>query len=73
MSLTEDARLTGLLIQAGRHTSPLVRYWAMLGLGTTRDEAAIPTLIAGLGDQAKLVREAAHWGLRQMLINDQGW
>ena len=73
MSLTEDAQLTGLLIQAGRHTSPLVRYWAMLGLGTTRDEAAIPTLIAGLGDQAKLVREAAHWGLRQMLINDQGW
>jgi len=73
LSMTEDAQMTGLLIQAGQHASPLVRYWAMIGLGTTRDDAAIPTVIAGLGDQTKLVREAAHWGLRQMLINDQGW
>ena len=30
-------------------------------------------LVSGLGDMAKPVREAAHWGLRQTLIDDRGW
>jgi hypothetical protein len=45
----------------------------MMGLGYTNTESAIPTLITGLADRSKMVREATHWSLRQTLIDDRGW
>ena len=73
LSLTEDVRFAPQLVAAARHDSPLVRYWAMIGLGMLRSDAAIGPLEVGLGDPTKVVREAAHWGFRQQLIDDRGW
>ena len=42
-------------------------------LNALHTEAAVTTLIAGLDDPVKMVREAARWGLRQTLLDDQGW
>jgi len=67
------ARNRNELIAAARHPFALVRYWAMVGLGDLAAAEGIPALIQCLGDAAKPVREAAHWGLRQTLINDIGW
>ena len=61
------------LVAAARHPFPLVRYWAMVGLGDLAAAEGVSALMAGLADSAKPVREAAHWGLRQTLINDIGW
>lgn len=61
------------LAAAARHPFPLVRFWAMVGLGDMAAAEGVPALVAALGDSAKPVREAAHWGLRQTLINDLGW
>ncbi|WP_252852445.1 HEAT repeat domain-containing protein [Aeoliella straminimaris] len=61
------------LAVAAESASPLVRYWGMLGLGNLRCNEAIPHLVRGLGDSTKVVREAAHWGLRQHLVDDRGW
>jgi len=73
MSITEDARFAEQMKKAAGHDSPLVRYWAMIGLGGLHSEEAADTLGTGLGDPWKMVREAAHWGLRQTLIDDAGW
>ena len=61
------------LIQATNHEFALVRYWACIGLGAAADERGVAALVKTLADPAKPVREAAHWGLRQTLINDAGW
>ena len=73
IAVTQSPQLTPLLIDAARDEHASVRFWAILGLGYTNTEAAIPTLITGLADRAKMVREAAHWSLRQTLIDDRGW
>jgi hypothetical protein len=53
--------------------SALVRYWAMIALGARHTDATVPTLLSGLNDPVKMVREAARWGLRQTLLDDHGW
>ena len=73
LSATEDVRFVSELIESARHANPLVRYWAMIGLGTMRSDEAVPSLVKSLPDHARIVREAAHWGLRQQLIDDRGW
>ncbi|MEX0703937.1 MAG: hypothetical protein WD069_17690 [Planctomycetales bacterium] len=102
LSVIEQPELADLLVEAAAHDSPLVRYWVMIGLGSTsrppggtwndqatslrertpRERAEVPSgrrdlhvaaLVRGLGDSAKPVREAAHWALRQTLIDDIGW
>ncbi len=73
LSMTEDVQLMPLLLNAANDTSPLVRYWALLGLGSLRHADAVKPLVQGLGDNTKVVREAAHWGLRQQLTDDTGW
>ncbi|MCE9532256.1 MAG: hypothetical protein K8T89_14220 [Planctomycetes bacterium] len=61
------------LFEAGKHASPAVRYWAMIGLGALHAEAGLPILKAGLSDSVKMVRDGAVWGLRQTLLDDKGW
>ena len=73
LSMTEDPRLVPQLEEAAAHESPLVRVWAMIGLGWVRSNEAIEPLVQGLGDRTKVVRESAHWGLRQHLIDNRGW
>ena len=73
LSTTNEASLLPLIVEAAGHRSPLVRYWAMIGMGANPADAGVAPLIAGLGDPVKAVREAAHWGLRQLLIDDRGW
>ena len=73
LSRTNDVRFVPQLVAAAGHDSPLVRYWAMLGLAFPGDNRATAPLIDGLGDSTKIVREAAHWALRQQLIDDRGW
>jgi hypothetical protein len=73
LALTGDPKLADLLLPAARHESPLVRYWAMVGLGGSHTDAGAPLLIAGLKDRAKPVRDAAVWGLKQTLLDDRGW
>lgn len=68
-----QVQLIDLMQSGARHTNPAVRYWAMIALGARHSEVAMPTLVGGLGDSVKMVREAARWGLRQTLIDDQGW
>jgi HEAT repeat protein len=62
-----------LMLAGAAHDSPHVRYWAMVALGARHTQAAVPALIQGLGDPVKMVREAARFGLRQTLLDDQGW
>jgi hypothetical protein len=73
MSVVAKPDCVPLMLQAAKHESPMVRYWAMIGLGSSLDDAAIAALVVGLGDRAKLVREASVWGFRQILIDDRGW
>lgn len=61
------------LVEAAGHDFALVRYWACVGLGAAADERGVAPLVTLLADSVKPVREAAHWGLRQTLINDAGW
>ena len=73
LSVSEHGNLAGLMIESAAHSSPLVRYWAMIGLGSIHTDAGATALVRGLGDPVKMVREAAQWGLRQTLIDDRGW
>ena len=45
----------------------------MIGLGAVAQDTGVTGLTRGIQDNSKLVREAAHWGFRQTLINDAGW
>jgi hypothetical protein len=65
--------LLDLMLDGAGHDSAQVRYWAMIALGARHSDAAAPALVRGLSDPVKMVREAARWGLRQTLLNDQGW
>ena len=62
-----------LMLAGATHASPAVRYWAMVALGARHSEKAVPALVKGMGDQVKMVREAARWGMRQTLLDDKGW
>jgi len=73
LALTGEPRFADLLRQAAAHPSPLVRYWALIGLGTIHTDAGAPLLLTALRDKAKPVRDAAVWGLRQTLLDDRGW
>jgi hypothetical protein len=73
IALAGDRQLAPLALSATRHESPLVRYWALIGLGGAPTARGVPALIAGLGDPVKMVRDAASWGLRQCLLDDSGW
>jgi hypothetical protein len=66
-------QLLDLMLWGATHKAAHVRYWAMIALGARHSEAAVPALIHGLTDPVKMVREAARWGLRQTLLDDQGW
>lgn len=73
LSMIEEPALRDIAIEATQHASPLVRFYAMTTLGSIPSDDGVEPLARGLGDKAKLVREAAHWGLRQSLIDDRGW
>jgi hypothetical protein len=73
LALAAEPKFVDLLLQAANHDSPLVRYWAMIGLGATNPEAGVPMLIKALGDHARPVRDAATWAMRQTLLDDKGW
>lgn len=73
LALTGEAKFADLMLQAAQHDSPLVRYWALIGLGGTHTEAGVPVLIRALSDRVKMVRDAAVWALRQTLLDDRGW
>ncbi len=55
------------------HRLAIVRYYAALSLGAVHKSDYVDQLITLLGDRSKQVREAAHWALRQTLIDDHGW
>ena len=42
-------------------------------LGRIHQSEGVDSVITGLGDRSKQIREAAHWALRQTLIDDHGW
>ena len=69
----QDPKFTAQLVEAARHPSPLVRFVACVGLGYIYPEAGVKPLVENLGHPSKMVREAAHWGLRETLIDDRGW
>ena len=73
LSTTEEPSLVPLMLELARHESPLVRYWALIGLGAAPADPGVAPLVRGLGDPVKAVREAAAWGLRQLLIDNRGW
>lgn len=73
LASAQDKRFVPQLVEAAKNESPLVRFVACLGLGYTNSAEGIESLSANLGHPSKLVREAAHWGLRETLIDDLGW
>ena len=73
LAIAQDRRFLNELIAAAEHESPLVRFWAALGLGYLTDDRSVAPLADNLGHPSKMVREAAHWSLRQNLIDDRGW
>ena len=56
-----------------KHPLATVRYYAALTLGALHAEQHVDSLITLLNDRSKQVREAAHWSMRQTLIDDHGW
>ena len=70
---TADRHQLAALVAAAGESEPLVQYLALVGLGAAGAEEGIAPLAAGLGSPVKMVREAAAWGLRQLLINNLGW
>ncbi|MCS6777553.1 MAG: HEAT repeat domain-containing protein [Chloroherpetonaceae bacterium] len=73
LALTADPQLTDLMLQAARHESPPVRYWALIGLGAVSSPEGVPVVLHALADRSKMVRDAATWALRQLLLDDRGW
>ena len=73
IALAQDILFIDELIIAASHDIALVRFWALLGLGYLSDDKCVVRLVHCLGDPSKMVREAAHWSLRQNLIDDRGW
>jgi hypothetical protein len=74
LGLLEDSSdYMDLVLPGATHTSPQVRYWAFVALGAFHNERGVPSLLEGLSDPVKMVREAARWGLRQTLLDDKGW
>jgi len=73
LAMTRDPKLVDLMLQAARNQSPLVRYWAMVGLGLTHTEQGVPAVVAALREKNKPVRDAAAWALKQTLLDDRGW
>ncbi|MDA0833318.1 MAG: hypothetical protein O2955_05595 [Planctomycetota bacterium] len=73
LSMIEEPALLDIAVMASKHSSPLVRFYAMMTLGSLPSDEGIKPLIEGLGDKTKIVRESAQWGLRQTLIDDRGW
>ena len=73
LSRTEDAALADLMIQASSHWSPLVRYWAAIGLGGVHSRTGVRALIRALGDPVKMVRDAGAWAMKQTLLDDAGF
>jgi hypothetical protein len=73
LSHTDDPALLDLMIQAAWHPNPQVRFWAAQALGGVHQERGVPTLIRLLGDQVKLVRDAAAWAMEQTLLDDKGF
>ncbi|MEC7565966.1 MAG: hypothetical protein VX738_09820, partial [Planctomycetota bacterium] len=55
------------------HRLAAVRYYAFMLLGRIHQKEGVDAIISGLGDRSKQIREAAHWALRQTLIDDHGW
>jgi hypothetical protein len=73
LALANRPEMNDLLLQAVRHESPLVRYWAVIGLGANRKAESVAPLIHALGDSTKMVRNAASWAVREELLNNNGW
>ncbi len=73
LSHTDDPALVDLMIQASLHPSAQVRVWSAMALGGVHDERGVPTLIKLMGDQVKMVRDAAAWAMEQTLLDDKGF
>ena len=69
----EDRQFFDLVLPGAKHPVAAVRYFAQIALGALRDDRGISAQLAGAGDESKMVREAARWGLRQTLLDDKGW
>lgn len=73
LALRGKPEFADLMVGAARHPNPLVRYWALVGLGNAHAEEGVPVLLSALKDSAKPVRDAAVWALKQTLLDDRGW
>lgn len=73
LAAAQDRKFIPQLTEAARHESPLVRFAACLGLGYIYADAGVKPLVENLAHPSKMVREAAHWALRETLIDDRGW
>ncbi|MGH9833240.1 MAG: HEAT repeat domain-containing protein, partial [Blastocatellia bacterium] len=73
LSHTDDPALIDLMIQASSHQSPQVRFWGAMALGGVHHERGVPTLVKLMGDQVKMVRDAASWAMEQTLLDDVGF
>ncbi len=73
LSHTDDPALIDLMIRAASHSSPQVRFWGAMALGGAHHERGVPALIRLMGDQAKMVRDASAWAMKQTLLDDVGF
>lgn len=73
LAQTDDPAMIDLMIQAASHRSPQVRFWSAMALGSVHDERGVASLIRLMGDQVKMVRDAASWAMEQTLLDDKGF
>jgi len=73
LQTTGRAEFSDLMINATESRWPQVRYYGYLALGGSLAPDGVGSLIDGLDDPVKAVREAAFWSLRQLLLDDRGW
>lgn len=73
LSHTEDPALVDLMIEATRHSSPLVRFWGAMALGGLHRQEGVSSLVRLMADPVKMVRDATAWALEQTLLDDVGF
>ncbi|MCS6851461.1 MAG: hypothetical protein NZ700_09885 [Gemmataceae bacterium] len=73
LATTNDTKLVDLMLAVAGSDDPQERYYGLIGLGGVLAPEGLPVILRSLNHPVKMVREAAFWALRQLLLDDIGW
>jgi hypothetical protein len=73
LSHTDEAAFMDLMMQSASHPNAHVRRWSAMALGGVHHARGVPSLVKLMGDQVKMVRDAAAWAMEQTLLDNVGF